>query len=143
MKACIRVCAVVLAALAGSVNSFAADENVKPAVNATVQWLALVDAGQYGASWEQASSTFKEKVTEAQWEETMKTVRAPFGKMQSRHLISAEYKTELPNAPPGQYVILQFQTRFANAPDMIETVVPMLDKDGNWRVSGYFVKAGQ
>lgn len=71
-------------------------------------------------------------------------VRAPFGKMESRQLMGAQYKEDLPNTPPGKYVILQFQSKFANAPNMIETVTPMLDKkDGMWKVSGYFVKAGQ
>src|ERR1700678_1283834 len=83
------------------------------------------------------------KRDEGAWEETMKTVRAPFGKIQSRYLLSAEYKTQLPNGPAGKYVIIQYQSKFAHAPNMIETVTPMLDKDGKWKVSGYFFKAGQ
>lgn len=142
MKARLALCTLLLAVVA-SATCFAADENIKPAVTATEQWLALMDAGQYGAAWDQAASVFKEKVTKAQWVETAKTVRAPFGKMQSRHLMGAEYKTDLPNAPSGKYVIIQYQSKFANAPDIIETVTPMVDNDGKWRVSGYFVKAGQ
>jgi hypothetical protein len=143
VKARLALCTGLLAVVACSTIGFAADENIKPAVTATDQWVALVDAGQYGAAWEQASSVFQEKVTKAQWEETMKTVRAPFGKMQSRYLLSAEYKTQLPNVPAGEYVTIQYQSKFAHAPNMIETVTPMLDKDGKWKVSGYFVKAGQ
>lgn len=143
MKTCIGLCAVLLAVAAASIPSFAADENVKPAVSAAERWLALLDAGQYGQCWDQADGFFQQKVTKEQWEEAMKTVRAPLGKMESRHLMGAEYKTDLPEAPPGKYVILQFQTKFANAPNMIETVTPMLEKDGQWRVSGWFIKAGQ
>ena len=144
MRAQARFCFVLLAVATVSLTSWAADKNVTPAVNAAEQWLSHLDDGQFGICWEQAASDFKDKVTKAQWEETMKTIRAPVGKMESRHLISAEYKEDLPSAPPGKYVILQFQTKFANAPKMIETVVPMLDKrDSMWKVSGYFMKAEQ
>ena len=37
-------------------------------------------------------------------------------------------------------MVLQFETSFVNAAGMIETVTPALDKDGKWKVSGYFVK---
>jgi hypothetical protein len=41
-------------------------------------------------------------------------------------------------------VVIQYETKFDRAPGMIETVTPMLEKDGKWKVSGYFVKrAGQ
>jgi hypothetical protein len=36
-------------------------------------------------------------------------------------------------------VVLKFDTSFANKKVAVETVTPMLDKDGKWRVSGYFV----
>jgi hypothetical protein len=66
------------------------------------------------------------------------------GKAESRQLKSATYTTKIPNAPSGEYVIIQYQTDFERATGMIETVAPMQEKDGKWRVSGYFVKrAGQ
>ena len=43
----------------------------------------------------------------------------------------------------GGYGVLQFETGFPNALGMIETVTPMLDKDGKWKVLGYFVKRGR
>lgn len=72
MKRCTGLCAVLLA-VAAVVPGFAADDNVKPAVNAAEQWLASLDAGQYGSCWDQAASDFKDKVTKEQWEATMKT----------------------------------------------------------------------
>jgi len=70
----------------------------------------------------------------------MRSVRAPFGKVVTRKLKNTTLTTKLPNAPAGEYVVLQFETSFLDAPGMIETVTPMLDKDGKWKVSGYFVK---
>ena len=37
-------------------------------------------------------------------------------------------------------MILEFEASFTNAPGMIETVTPRLEKHGKWKVSGYFVK---
>jgi hypothetical protein len=45
--------------------------------------------------------------------------------------------------PKGEYVILQYKTEFAGRGKVIETITSMLDKDGKWRVSGYFVKPAQ
>jgi len=46
----------------------------------------------------------------------------------------------VPGAPDGKYVIIQFETSFENKASAVETVTPMQDADGVWRVAGYFVK---
>jgi hypothetical protein len=53
---------------------------------------------------------------------------------------SKEYATSLPGAPDGEYVVIQFETSFENKNDAVETVTPMKDEDGKWRVSGYFIR---
>jgi hypothetical protein len=103
-------------------------------------WLALVDAGKYADSYRDAAESFKQRVSKGQWESTAKAVRAPLGGLQSRKLKSITYKTSLPGAPDGQYVILQYDSSFDHKQSAVETVTPLLDKDGTWRVSGYFIK---
>lgn len=103
-------------------------------------WLALVDAGKYGDSWEQAAPFFKGAVTKADWQSKVGAVRTPLGKVVSRKLKSANYTKTLPGAPDGQYVVIQYDTIFEHKQSAVETVVPMLDKDGQWRVSGYFIR---
>jgi hypothetical protein len=44
----------------------------------------------------------------------------------------------LPGAPDGEYVVIQYETQFEHHTPA-ETVTPMLDKDGAWKVSGYFI----
>jgi hypothetical protein len=66
--------------------------------------------------------------------------RAPLGKVLSRTLKSATYATSLPGAPDGEYVVVKFDTSFEKKQSAIETVTPMKDPDGRWRVSGYFIK---
>jgi hypothetical protein len=53
---------------------------------------------------------------------------------------SREYSEKLPGAPDGKYVVIQFDAVFENKPSAVETVTPMLDPDGVWRVSGYFIR---
>ena len=132
----------ILTAFAGV--AYSADEKEKAATDAATQWLVLVDSGQYAESWFQGASFLRGAVSKEQWKNALDTVRAPLGKVESRQLKSATLATKVPNAPSGEYVILQFETTFERAPGMIETVTPMLEKDGKWKVSGYYVKrAGQ
>jgi len=70
----------------------------------------------------------------------MQTARKPLGRLISRKVQTKSYKTSLPGAPDGEYVVIQFETSFENKKTAIETVTPMMDKDGKWRVSGYYIK---
>jgi hypothetical protein len=67
-------------------------------------------------------------------------VRKPLGKVIKRSVKSKQYATSLPGAPDGEYVIIQYETSFEKKKVSIETVTPMLEKDGKWRVSGYYIK---
>ena len=144
MKACLQIAVFLLIAVACLGAQLATNDDVKATNDAAQKWLALVDEGKYGDSWDEAASFFKEKVTKQQWQQTIAGVRGPLGKVDSRQFKQAEFKTELPNAPAGKYMIMQYRTKFANGGEMIETITPMMDKDGTWRVSGYYIKpAGQ
>ena len=70
----------------------------------------------------------------------MKSYRVPLGRLELRILKSSKYTQTMPGAPDGEYVILQFETTFEKKKAAIETVTPMKDKDGKWRVAGYFIK---
>jgi serine/threonine protein kinase len=110
------------------------------AVSAAQKWLALIDAGSYSESWKEASAIFQGAVTEPGWENSMNTFRKLLGDLVSRKLKSAERMTEMPGAPDGQYVLMQFETSFINKKSAIETVTFMLGKDGQWRAAGYYIK---
>ena len=114
--------------------------NEKSAQSAAEAWLALVDAGSYAQSWSESADYFKKAVDQAGWEKSLTGVRTPLGKMSSRTLKSSKYATSLPGAPDGEYVVIQFDTSFEKKATAIETVTPMKDPDGTWRVSGYFIK---
>ena len=110
------------------------------AVKAAEAWLALIDKAEYDKSWDEAAPAFKQKVPRSQWVQQIRSVRGPLGALKSRSLLGAKYTTEIPNAAKGEYVIMQFQTSFDNKENAVETVTPMLDDEGVWRVSGYFIR---
>jgi hypothetical protein len=115
-------------------------EAEKAAVAAADAWLKLVDAGQYEKTWQEAAEFFRNAVSQKEWQKLMEVFRKPLGALVSRTLKSTDYTTTAPGAPDGQYVIIQYDSSFENKKSAVETVTPMLDKDGKWRVSGYFIK---
>jgi len=110
------------------------------AIEAAEAWLKTLDSGQYAKARDEASGYLRNSVAKERWEQFLMMPRAQCGKMVSRKLLSKKYTAEIPNAPAGQYVIIQYQTRFQNRTAAVETITPMLEKDGNWRVSGYYIK---
>jgi hypothetical protein len=117
-----------------------AEGTEEQARDAAKQWLALVDAGNFASSWDTAAAYFKTAVTKEKWQDSLNAVRTPLGAVISRAFKSAKPAKTLPGAPDGDYVVVQFDTSFANKKTAVETIVPMLEKDGTWRVSGYFIK---
>ena len=113
---------------------------VQAAVQAARAWLALVDSGHYAESWDSAAQLFRAVVSKSDWEAAVVQARAPFEPFESRTLIGSRYATELPGAPSGLYVVLQFSTAVAGGRHVVETVTPMKDPDGVWRASGYFIR---
>jgi len=109
------------------------------ATAAAGKWLAEIDRGQYAQSWQDGSALFQNGVSEQKWESDMTTVRKPLGARVSRKMESAQYATQLPDAPAGEYVLMRFDTSFANRLFAIETVTFMLEKDGQWKSAGYFI----
>jgi hypothetical protein len=43
-------------------------------------------------------------------------------------------------APDGEYVVIQYDTKFDNKAAAVETVTVARGKDGVWRVAGYYIK---
>jgi Protein of unknown function (DUF4019) len=103
-------------------------------------WLTLVDQAKYGQSWEGAAALFKGAVPKATWEQAAQSARAPLGAFKSRTLKSATFTRNLPGAPAGEYVVILFDAEYANKPGAVETVTPMHEKDGSWKVSGYYIR---
>ena len=141
MSTTLRYLAFAICLFSGRLAAAAEESIPSPdeAKAAALAWLKLVDDGKYAESWRDASSYFKGMVTEQKWVEALNQVREPVGSVTKRELKAAEFAHELPRAPKGDYWVIQFVTEFEGT-TAIETITPMLDKDGKWHVSGYFIK---
>lgn len=109
------------------------------ALAAATAWLALVDEGRYGESWDEASELLRAAVTREEWERQVGAVRGAFGAVERREVKSRTIATSLPGAPDGRYVVLELATAFARKAEAVETVTPRLE-DGAWKVAGYYVR---
>ena len=119
----------------------AAEEAARKASAESAQsWLALVDAGEYAKSWSAAAELFQKQVSADRWAETVRGVRGELGKLASRKATKSDYSRTLPGAPDGEYVIQQYASTFENKKEAMEHVVLMKEKDGTWKVVGYFIK---
>ena len=120
----------------------AADETIdtSDAMAAANAWLALVDRGRGRESYELGAESFRNGVEQLKWEVAVDTVRNTLGSVVARKLRSATYTRTLPGAPDGEYVVIYFDTRFERKALATELVTTGREKDGAWRVGGYWVK---
>lgn len=130
----------LVGAIAVGARARAADKPEDAAQAAAESWLKVLDAADYNGSWDRAAKILKGTIKQADWTEIAGGARTPLGKVVSRKLKSREYKETLPGAPDGKYVIILYDTVFEHKASAVETVVPMVDPDGVWRVSGYFIR---
>ena len=112
--------------------AIAADSQI---VSAAQEWLALVDAHDWGASWAATGKQFRELNTREKFAETAESVQPKLGATLSRTFLSQEFVP----APPAGYETVKFRTQFAEKPDTVETVALQWE-EGKWRVVGYWLK---
>ena len=117
----------------------AQDAHSSEVQNAAREWLKLVDAGDYSASWKSAGKKFQQTFTEASWADAASRLRAPFGVAETRTVALTHFDKHFPNLPDGDYALVQFRTSFKGKDYSGETV-NLEHEDSGWRVIGYFVR---
>lgn len=108
--------------------------------NSARAWLGLIDNGKYKESWENASSLFKEKTSEAAWVKSIAAIRSPRGAMNARYIATAGSTKSLSGLPDGDYVVLQFYTTFAEKGLAMETITLTKTQEDAWQIAAYEIK---
>jgi dienelactone hydrolase len=108
------------------------------AIETAADWLALVDAGRYDESWDGLGAPARQGVAREQWASILGRSRAQYAGAPVRALTASQRREEIPGAPAGPYVILQYQSAFGTDRAATETVSLRLE-DGAWRPVGYFL----
>jgi hypothetical protein len=103
-----------------------------------LEWLTLVDAGDYPAAYAMEPTRLRAATTEEQFIRSMEGRRAPFGQVLSRSFIGAAFTRKLTGAPDGRYESILFRTSFENKKLAAERVI-LSHESGQWRVVDYRV----
>ena len=114
-------------------------EKIVEAHKSADKWLNLIDRSEYSNSWSETASYFQNNVAIEEWKSTVRGLKQPLGNVLSREVASMQYTTTLPGSPDGEYVVIEYNTSFENKKSAVETVTPMLDPDGKWKVAGYYI----
>jgi hypothetical protein len=99
-------------------------------------WLVLLDRRDWGRAWETSSTMFRGAVPLGTWMDGIPKVREGLGAFAERTPVESVYKTTLEGHPPGEYVSVIFQSKFADR-QVQEIVTTVREADGKWRVTGY------
>lgn len=130
---------LAFSSMTGTAGAPAAAPSTAPAESAAVvaarDWLALVEKGDWNASWEATGQSFKALNTVETWSRVAQQVQGPLGAVKSRALIGEE---TVP-APPYGYQMVKFRTDYANKAGVIETL-SLVREGGAWRVVGVTVE---
>jgi len=127
---------VALAAALFAFGAFAQDN-----AHAGDAFLHLLDTKKYAESWDASSDLLKKSISRTEWTTQIVKARDTLGDVASRTLKEAKPETNPQGAPPGDYLLLTYQTVFASqgAP-RTETLPLIKSPDGTWRAVGYFVR---
>ena len=101
-------------------------------------WLELIDAGNYAEAYEATGSSFRESVTAEEFRSQFEEVRTALGALESRALSSTQRHATLPDAPPGDYFVFEFDAAFELRPDTGERVTAVSEAE-EWPVVGYYI----
>jgi len=119
----------------------------REALNAAERWLVPVDTQRYADAWTMASESFKAKVARDSFRDGIAAIRKDYGKVEKRSGEKMAFRGDMPapdqgNAPmkAGTEVAVLFDTVFAGRKQAQEEVTVVLEKDGVWRVAGYYIK---
>jgi len=104
---------------------------------------AMIDNGQSGQVWDQASDVAKKTVSRDQFTKATESDRAKLGKVTSRKIegVTRALSNGKEKLPQGLYVNVNFATQFSNEAKPVRELVSFhLDSDKKWRLSGYTVR---
>ncbi len=103
-------------------------------------WLELVDNDEYVESWRKSSVELREKISESDWIKSITATRVPLGSADNRYIATAGQTKSLSGLPNGEYIVLQFYTRFTNKGLVMETIALAKQQNGDWLVAEYTAK---
>jgi hypothetical protein len=113
-------------------------------VRGGMQAIQMIDQGKAGELWDGATPATRKRVTRADFTGKIASNRASLGAPQQRTWVAVNRQVVAdPDVDTaGQYVSVEYETRFANKPEgtLRELVSFHLDRDRTWRFAGYVLR---
>ncbi|WP_198086844.1 DUF4019 domain-containing protein [Variovorax sp. E3] len=113
-------------------------------VRGGMQAIQMIDQGKAGELWDGATPATRKRVPRADFTGQVASSRAPLGapRMRTWVAVNRQVVTDPDGDTAGQYVSIEYETRFANRPEntLRELVSFHLDRDRMWRFSGYVLR---
>lgn len=113
-------------------------------VRGGMQAIQMIDQGRAGELWDGATPATRKRLGRADFTGQVARSRAPLGPPQMRTwvAINRQVVTDPDGDTAGQYVSVEYETRFVGKPDstLRELVSFHLDTDRIWRFSGYVLR---
>lgn len=105
-----------------------------------MHFINLIDQQQYGGSWLEAGALMQDVITQEQWRGAMDSTRTALGPVYARKVGSHQTAKTLPGGTKGNFMIIKYETQFAQKANASETITLMTEgKLGLWKVIAYRV----
>ena len=101
-------------------------------------WLSLIDAGDFSEAYDATGSLFRQGVPAEEFRTSMEERLVLLGALESRTLSSTQRLTTVPDAPPGDYFVFEFDGVYELRPNARERVTAMSESD-EWPVVGIYL----
>jgi hypothetical protein len=130
---CFCLAALFVTQLSASAASAPSDADARAAA---LQWLSLLDAGQYQEAYRARVPRITTDQLHEHFLEWMRATRAPFGRARAREFRQVKHTHALVGSPDGNYELISFKTSFEHKSEAQEMVV-LTSETGKWKVSDY------
>ena len=135
-----KVALALAAPLLFALSAHAQDPRASVVASVARDWLAIVDRGDAEASHAQAGERFRASMSVATWARGLAKERGSRGALVQRTSLSTTFDPKIDGMPSGEFAMLLYRTAFAQQSTASETVTLEREKDGAWRVVGYFIR---
>ncbi|WP_163133078.1 DUF4019 domain-containing protein [Agarivorans sp. Alg241-V36] len=108
------------------------------ALEVALSWLHLIDLSHYAKAYSISAPYFRSQITLGELSKRIIKVNQQIGETTNRTLKSTHHICKVPNAPVGDYVIIEFELETELQPNVIETITPVFE-DGQWKICGYYL----
>lgn len=101
--------------------------------------MKLMDTEEYSAAWNTGSESMRKGLPKLGWNLLASTVHMPLGAFKGRAFKSSDVNAASSDKPES--VTLTYIGDYENSHNVLEKFTAVLEKDGQWRVSGFTINS--